>query len=117
MTQSRPDCDSVEIILKDGQRRCFPHESFIRTDSTISGFCMQYDTNGRRLANGVEYDAVHVSNVKQLNCIRLTEVSDPAKTVGLGLLGILLVGCVIGIAVGPLDFSGLQGLNNLGSIR
>lgn len=110
MKESRPECDSVELILKDGQRRCFARESYLRTDSSVVGICMQYDSSGQRLTFNAEYDSVHVSRIQQVNCIRMTKVSSPEKTIGIAVTSVLIAIAIVAVIVSNEDFHGLRAI-------
>ncbi len=109
ISQAQTDCDSIEIVLNDGQRRCFARGSLVRTDSTVSGLCMHYDSSGSRMSSTAEYDRVPVSNIKQVHCVKLETVPAPGNTLALALLTCIVGLLVAGAAVGSLDFGGSWG--------
>ncbi len=83
ITASRPSCDSIEVILKDGQRRCFAWQSYFRNDSLISGMCLQYDSTGYQTNLEATSDSIPLAAVRQINCMALHREPSIPKTVAL----------------------------------
>ena len=105
ISATRPSCDSIEVILKDGERRCFAQRSFMRNDSLISGLCLQYDSTGYQTNLEATIDSIPIAAVRQINCVASHREPSIQKTVALST----------GIALGLFALASLAAGSTTGS--